>query len=136
MSTVLPTPIAAYAAALGLLAVTLTVRVILRRVKTGIQSGDGGDAPLAQAIRAQGNFVEQVPLALLLLVLAQAAGAPAPWLHGLGSALLLARLANAWGLSHSLGPSKPRQAGAGLTGAVVTITSLLILYRVFAATAS
>jgi uncharacterized membrane protein YecN with MAPEG domain len=47
----------------------------------------------------------------------------------LGAALLVARIASAWGLSHSLGPSLPRQAGAGLTVLVTVIASLLILYR-------
>lgn len=122
---------APYAALLGLLAVALTVRVILGRVKTGIQTGDGGNAQLAQAIRAHANFAEQTPLALLLIVLAQTAGAPTGIVHALGSVLLLARLARAWGLSHSLGPTMPRQAGAGATALLVAAASLLIVYRLF-----
>lgn len=133
MSTAISTVGAAYAAVLGLLAAALTVRVILCRVKTGIQAGDGGNALLAQAIRAHANLVEQAPLALLLIVLAEAAGTPAGVVHVLGSALVVARLANAWGLSRSLGPTKPRQAGAGLTVLVVVAASLLILYRALAA---
>lgn len=133
MSTAISTIGAAYAAVLGLLAATLTVRVILCRVKTGIQAGDGGNAQLAQAIRAHANLVEQAPLALLLIVLAEAAGTPASVVHVLGTVLVVARLANAWGLSRSLGPTKPRQAGAGLTVLVVVAASLLILYRVLAA---
>ena len=107
------------------------MRVILGRVKTGIQTGDGGNAQLAQAIRAHANFAEQTPLALLLVVLAQTAGAPTGIVHALGSVLLLARLASAWGLSHSLGPTMPRQAGAGATALVVAAASLLIVYRLF-----
>ncbi len=45
--------------------------------------------------------------------------------------LSIARLANAWGLSHSLGPTKPRQAGAGATVLVVVAASALILLRLF-----
>ena len=133
MSTAISTVGAAYAAVLGLLAAALTVRVILCRVKTGIQAGDGGNALLAQAIRAHSNLVEQAPLALLLIVLAEAAGTPVSMVHVLGAVLVVARLANAWGLSRSLGPTKPRQAGAGLTVLVVVAASLLILYRVLAA---
>ena len=44
MSTAIPITAAVYAAVLGLMAVALTVRVILGRVKTGIQSGDAGSA--------------------------------------------------------------------------------------------
>lgn len=132
MTTVTPFVSAAYAAFLGILAVALTVRVILCRVKTGIQAGDGGNAELAQAIRAHANFTEQVPLALLLIALAEATGAPTILILALGSGLVIARLASAWGLSHSLGPTMPRQAGAGATALVVGAASLLIAYRLFA----
>ena len=134
MSTISIAPTAAaYAALLGLLGVALTVRVIMGRVKTGVQAGDGGHAPLAQAIRAHANFAEQVPLALLLIVLAESLGTPTGLIHAVGSVLVLARLASAWGLTHSLGPTMPRQAGAGATALVVATASLLIAYRLFAA---
>jgi uncharacterized membrane protein YecN with MAPEG domain len=133
MAPVTPVAAALCAALLGLLAAVLTVRVILNRVRTGIQAGDGGDAGLAQAIRAHANLAEQAPLALLLLALAEAGGTPTAWIYGLGLALLVGRLASAWGLSGSLGPTAPRQAGAGLTIAVVTATSLLLLYRLLLA---
>jgi uncharacterized membrane protein YecN with MAPEG domain len=133
MSPVTPSVSAAYAAIFGLLAAFLTVRVILNRVKTGVQSGDGGNAGLAQAIRAHANLAEQVPLALLLIMLAEVTGAQAGLIHALGSLLVIARLANAWALSRSLGPTMPRQAGAGLTVLIIVATSLLILYRVLVA---
>ena len=133
MSTTLPSVSAMYAAILGLLAVLLTVRVILNRVKTGIQAGDGGNPQLAQAIRAHANLAEQVPLALLLIVLAETVGTPAMVIHALGAVLVIARIANAWGLSRSLGPTMPRQSGAGMTILVVAAASLLILYRVLMA---
>jgi uncharacterized protein len=129
MSIVTPTASAIYAAVLGLLAAVLTVRVIMNRVSTGIQAGDGGNARLGQAIRAHANLSEQAPLALLLIALVELLGTPTAWVHALGITLVLARLSNAWGLSHSLGPTQPRQAGAGLTVLVVVIASLLILYR-------
>jgi uncharacterized protein len=133
MSTVVPTASALYAALLGLLAAVLTVRVILNRVKTGIQAGDGDNAQLGQAIRAHANLSEQVPLALLLIVLVEVLGTPLAFVHALGGVLVLARLSSAWGLSHSLGPTQPRQAGAGLTVLVVVTASLLIVYRVLIA---
>ena len=133
MSPVVPVVSAVYAATFGLFAAFLTVRVILNRVKTGVQSGDGGNAQLAQAIRAHANLAEHVPLALLLIVLAETIGTPTSLVHALGSVLGSARLASAWGLSHSLGPTMPRQAGAGATGLVVVAASVLIAYRLFAA---
>ena len=129
MSPVLPTVSALYAAIFGLFAVFLTARVIVLRGRTGVQVGDGGHAALGQAIRAHANLAEQVPLALLLIVLAEMAGTSATIVLALGAVLVLARLLNAWGLSHSLGPTTPRQAGAGLTLLVVVVASLLIAYR-------
>lgn len=119
-----------YAAVLGLLAAALTVRVILARVSTGIQAGDGGNAALAQRIRAHANLAEQAPLALILIVLAEAAGVPAGAVHAFGSVLVVGRLSSAWGLSRSLGPTPPRQFGAGLTVLVVAVASVSILLRV------
>ena len=129
MTPALPTVSAALAAVLGLLGALLVVRVIVTRVRLGVNAGDGGHAALAQAIRAHSNFAEHVPLALLLLAFAEASGTARWTIVALGAALLVARIASAWGLSHSLGPSQPRQAGAGLTVLVTVIASLLIFYR-------
>jgi uncharacterized membrane protein YecN with MAPEG domain len=130
MTPVFPIVSAGLAAILGLLAVLLVVRVIVTRVRTGVNAGDGGHATLAQAIRAHSNFAEHVPLALLLLAFAEAGGALRWMILVLAAVLLVARLASAWGLSHSLGASQGRQAGAGLTILVTVVTSLLVLYRV------
>jgi uncharacterized membrane protein YecN with MAPEG domain len=132
MPTALPFVAASYAAVLGVFSAVLTARVIMNRVRSGIQAGDGGDAALARAIRAHVNFAEQVPLALLLLVLADGFGVAAQIVHALGATLVVGRLANAIGLSRSLGPTPPRQAGAALTLLVIVAASLLIGYRLVA----
>ena len=129
MTFVFPLVSATVAALLGLLAVFLAVRVISGRVRHGVNAGDGGHASLAQAIRAHANLVEYAPLVLLLLAFAESAGYARWIILVLGAVLLVARLASAWGLSHSLGASTPRQAGAGITLLVTVVTSLLILYR-------
>jgi uncharacterized protein len=125
----LPLISANYAAFLGLFAVALTINVIAHRVRLNVEAGDGGIASMAQAIRAHANFAEHVPLALLLLVLAELSAAAPLALHILGGGLVLARLLNAWGLSRSLGPTMPRQAGAGLTLLVTAAAAGLILYK-------
>jgi uncharacterized membrane protein YecN with MAPEG domain len=129
MTFVFPLVSATVAAILGLLAAFLAVRVITDRVRHGVNAGDGGHAALAQAIRAHANLVEYAPLVLLLLAFAESAGYARWIILVLGAVLLVARLASAWGLSHSLGASTPRQAGAGMTLLVTVIASLLILYR-------
>ena len=52
---------------LGLLAVALLSNVGRTRGKTKIYIGDGGNTELITAMRAQANFVENVPLALILI---------------------------------------------------------------------
>jgi uncharacterized membrane protein YecN with MAPEG domain len=118
---------APYAALLGLLGVALTVNVIRNRVRSRIDTADGGDIRLAQAIRAHGNFAEHVPLALIVIGFAEALGQPALIVHILGAALVAARLASAYALNRTLGPSPLRQTGAGLTILVVTAASVAVL---------
>jgi hypothetical protein len=129
MTLTFPIVTAACAAIIGLLAAFLTVRVILNRVRFKCDTGDGGHAALAQAIRAHGNLTEHAPLALLLIGFAEGLHAPLAAVYALGGALVLARLASAWGLSHSLElGSSTRKSGAGLTVLVIVVSSLLILY--------
>lgn len=129
MAPIFPSITALIAALLGLLAALLTVQVIRNRVRFAVDVSDGGQAPLAQAIRAHANLAEHAPIALLLLALAEASGTQRWLIAGLGGVFLIARLASAWGLSRTLRQSPPRQAGAGLTVVVTTVAALLILYR-------
>ena len=129
MTTAFPSITATVAALLGLLAVFLTARVIVLRVRLGVSAGDGGHAALAQAIRAQANLLELAPLALLLLAFAEWVIAWRGVILALGIVLLIARLASAWGLSHSLELGNARKAGAGLTALVIVACSALVLYR-------
>ena len=52
------------------------MNVILNRVRSKVDFGDGDVPALRQALRAHGNFVEQAPIALILIGCAEAAGAP------------------------------------------------------------
>ena len=94
---------ALYAAALALVLTVLSVRVIAVRRRLRIAVGDGGDDMLARRIRAHANFTEYVPLALILMLSSEVAGAPAWMLHALGVALVVGRGTHAWSLSaHSI----------------------------------
>jgi uncharacterized membrane protein YecN with MAPEG domain len=128
LTRVFPFYTAIYTAILGLLAALLTVNVIVNRVRAKVDFGDGGVAALAQAVRAQGNFAEHTPLALLLIGLVEAFGYRSALVNGLAVVLLLARLLSAWGLNSSLKQSFGRQSGAGLTILVTVISAALILY--------
>jgi uncharacterized membrane protein YecN with MAPEG domain len=127
MNTTVPSVTAFYAALLGLLGAALTINVIVNRVRSKVDAGDGGVAKLAQAIRAHANFAEQAPLALIVIGLAEMLGARPLVLQILGVALVLARLASAIGLNRTLGQSPPRQLGASVTALVVIAASIAIL---------
>ncbi|MEM1402251.1 MAG: MAPEG family protein [Pseudomonadota bacterium] len=81
-----------FAAIFALLHVIFTMRVGGYRFKSGISLGDGGDKELLARIRAHGNYIEQVPIALLLLLLNELNGLSDTFLLVLGSVLLAARL--------------------------------------------
>src|SRR5271154_3178704 len=129
MTPVFPFYTAIYAAVLGLLAAILTVNVnvIVTRVRTKVDMADGGVAPLAQPIRAHGNFAEQTPLALILIGLVEAFGYRSPVVNGLGVVLLAARLLSAYGLNSSLKQRWGRGGGPFLTILVTVVGAALPL---------
>jgi uncharacterized protein len=83
-----------YAAILALFFLFLTARVIIYRRENRISLGDAGDPQLLARVRAQGNFAEYVPFALILMALAEGQGTAALWLHLCGVMLLVGRLAH------------------------------------------
>lgn len=109
---------APYAAALTLLLIVLTQLVVRARGRTKIPLGHGDDPRLLEASRRQMNFVEQVPMTLILMLLAEAGGAGAIWLHVAGAVLLVARVLHPFGITVA-NPGHPLRVGAtGATHAV------------------
>ena len=128
MAETIPFPVTGlYAGLLALLMLGLAARIPPLRFKARVGIGDGDDPALARAIRVHGNFVETVPMALVLLGLVEANGLAAPWLHALGMALVAGRVAHAAGLSRSTGPSAARTAGMVATWGVTLLTALIAL---------
>ena len=83
-----------FAAIFGFLHVIFTLRVGNYRFKSKISLGDDGDRELLKRIRAHGNFIENVPIALLLILLNDLDGAEDNTLMLMGSILLISRLAH------------------------------------------
>ena len=116
-----------YAALLAIVFVALSVRVIGLRRRTRIPLGAEGADALLRATRAQGNFAEYVPFALVLTALAELNGASAFVLHSLGLALLVGRGLHAWGVSRSPEDFRFRVAGMALTFSTLIVGALLNL---------
>ncbi|GIU21678.1 MAPEG family protein [Shewanella sp. MBTL60-007] len=87
----------------ALLMVILTYRVIrLRRIhKIGI--GSEGNSALILAQRVHANFLENAPITMLLLVVAEGNGISAAVLHLFGTLWIVSRLMHAIGLTQGRG---------------------------------
>ena len=125
MPSLLPKIALFYACIHALLLVGLSLWVAQRRHAVKVGLGDGGDKVLARRIRVQANFVEYVPLALLLLALLELSGLQGYALWLLGGVLLLARLLHAFGLGRSGGTSYGRFLGTLLTWLTLAAMALL-----------
>jgi uncharacterized protein len=114
-------PAAVYAALIVLMGVFLAFRVITQRRSKLIGMGDGGDKAVARHIRVHGNFCENAPFALALLILLALLSAPVPVIHAVGLLFLAGRAAHAFGLAQTGGSSIGRVGGM-----LVTFTSFFI----------
>ncbi len=114
---------ALYAGLLGLLSLPLSSAAGLMRARKNIDAGDGGDRDLLLAMRRHGNFVEYVPLALILIGLLEINGVRGSVVHGLGIALVAGRLLHATFFVRGV-KSAPRGLGAGLTFLAIAIASV------------
>ncbi|MBB1440255.1 MAPEG family protein [Shewanella sp. SG41-4] len=92
-----------YAGLTALLVLALSYKVVKFRRVNKIGIGDGGHQGLSIAIRAHGNLMENAPIALILLALAELNGMPVYLIHSLGTAWIVARLLHAIGLNQGQG---------------------------------
>ncbi|MEN3952009.1 MAPEG family protein [Iodidimonas sp. SYSU 1G8] len=117
-----------YAGIMGLLAVALATQVLWARINAKKLPDWKPDTTM----RVQANFVENVPLALILLYLLEAGGAPTVMVHVLGAALVIARLLHAWGYSGNPGATYPRLIGAQTTFLLLSIMGFGLIYLALA----
>lgn len=123
---------ALYASLLTLMFLGLAVRVSRLRRTHRIGVGNGEVPELALAVRVHGNFIEYVPLALLLLLLLELNGTAVAWLHAFGLLLLVGRILHAVGLGQSAGVSFGRFAGTVLTWLLLAASALANLWLILA----
>lgn len=123
---------ALYASLLVPLFLILASRVIRARRGARVAVGDGGDTSLMRRMRVQANFAEYVPLALLLLALAESLGSNLWLMHGLGIALLVGRLVHAFGMSQTEEEFTFRIVGVVTTFWMMGIAAIACLYGALA----
>lgn len=123
----MPLPVTGlYAALLAGLFILLSVRVIGARRRYRVALGTGHRL-VERAARAQGNFAEYVPMALILLGLLEGLGLPGWWLHALGTTLVAARAAHAWGIGREPEVFRWRVLGTALTFTVLGVSAAALL---------
>jgi len=114
-----------YAGLLAVWFVVLSARVV--GIRRRLPFGDNGDVAITRVIRAQANFAEYVPLALLMMGFLEVGRHSIYLLHALGIVLLVARLLHGFALSFAWQPRYARVAGAALTFIVLIIEAVLCI---------
>jgi uncharacterized membrane protein YecN with MAPEG domain len=122
---------ALYAGILGLIALYLGSIPGRMRGRLKISVGDGGYPDMVLAMRRHANFVEWVPLAIILIGLLEINGAPAMAVHGFGAALVAFRICHAVGLQKDTMNVPTRMIGAGGTGLLVGAASIWLIVKFF-----
>lgn len=113
-------PISSLTAAIcGLIFVVLTIMTGMQRTKTKTLLGFGTDDVLLKRIRTHGNFTETVPMALILMALAEFQGAGQTLVCIIAALLLVGR-----GL-HIIGILGTVMWARGL-GMLLTLASILV----------
>mgnify|MGYP003605015167 CR=1 FL=1 len=102
------------AAAAAILNVWIMIRVSALRVSGKVIHGDGGNAALMKRMRAHANFVENVPLALILIAAIEISAKGGLWLSVWGGVFMLARIAHAFGMDGT-SANKLRMIGTIIT---------------------
>lgn len=119
--TLVSLPITAlYAALSGFLIIALAANVVRLRLAKKVSLGDGGHKDVSRAIRAHGNTIEYLPLALILMALLEINGGSSTALHSYGILLVGGRVV------YSYGMLVPRSS-ANLARQLGVVTSWLVI---------
>lgn len=115
---------ALYAGLLAIFALYLSFQAGSTRGKTGISIlfGDPVNMELAEKVRRHQNFLEYVPMILILMALIEINGGSGMYLHIAGILLVVCRVAHNIGLKHDNMGHPGRAVGAGGT-ALITLVS-------------
>jgi uncharacterized membrane protein YecN with MAPEG domain len=116
-----------YAGLNALILLWITGSTGLLRAKYNISIGDGGNRHMIRIMRGHANAIENVPIALILMIVMAIMGAPALALHGLGIALTVGRFLHALHFIQEDAPGWQRQIGATLSLLVVFLSALGVI---------
>ncbi len=130
---VFPAVTAFYASILALIYLALSLWVVIGRGKFKVIHGDGGHDALQRRIRAHANFIEYVPIILIVCALLEARGAGAFTMTLLLLPLTLVRLMHPVGMlakENSLQQYLFRAPAALITWIVMAASAILLLLHI------
>lgn len=113
-----------YAGILGVMAIVIAFQAGKLRGSTGILIGDGGNPELLLAMRRQANFIEFVPLTLVMIALLELNKVSPTAIHFLGAGLVLFRICHAIGFKAETTANPLRVAGAAGSTLVLLVASV------------
>jgi len=116
----LPIITALAAAFLAIMQLILMVTVGNRRRASAISIGDGGDEDMLRLMRRHGNFIENAPMVLILLMLLEVLGIGQSIIIGIAVLFIVTRISHAISMSSANAPVAFR-----VIGALGTLLSLL-----------
>ena len=114
-----------YASVMAVFALVLSFRAGSARGKAGVSIlfGDPVNMELAEKVRGHQNFLEYVPMLLILFGAIEASGGSSMFLYVVGDLLIVARIAHAIGLKHDNMAHPGRLVGAGGTALLTLVTA-------------
>jgi len=120
-----------YAGLFALMLVTLSMRISRMRESKGIELLTGDDAEMARAVRAHGNFIEYVPLLLVLMAAMELNGIAPYVIHLFGTLMLVSRIAHVSALRRSSKMGKLRVMAMLGTFAALILAGLTAISSIF-----
>ena len=114
-----------FASIFTLFALLLSARAGSYRGKAGVSIlyGEPQNHELVERVRVHQNFLEYVPMLLIMMALIEANGGSATFLYSIGALLFVSRLAHAVGLKQDNMAHKGRFIGAAGT-ALITLSTV------------
>ncbi len=93
------------------------------KARVSVLYGEPTDMVLAEKVRRHQNFLEYVPMMLILFAAIEMSGGSRMFLYIVGDLLIIARIAHAIGLKHDNIAHKGRLIGAGGTALLTLVTA-------------
>mgnify|MGYP001544498271 FL=1 len=126
-----------YVGIFAIFALVLSFRAGFYRGSVGIPIlyGDPVDKELVERVRRHQNFLEYVPMVLILMAVIELNGGSTRFLFAIGFLLVVARLAHAVGLKHDNMGHVGRLIGAAGTALITLVCACYALWMAVAALA-